>query len=100
LKEIKADKQPIGYHPESHPFSNHEIQLQKGDSIYVFSDGYADQFGGEKGKKFKYKQLETLLVTNNNLPMIQQKKLYKQTFVHWKGQQEQVDDVCILGVRI
>jgi serine phosphatase RsbU (regulator of sigma subunit)/Tfp pilus assembly protein PilF len=100
LEEIKADKQPIGYHPESRPFTNHEIQLLKGDSIYLYSDGYADQFGGPKGKKFKYKQLEALLIANNHLALKDQKEILKNSFTEWKGNLEQVDDVCIFCVRI
>ena len=97
---VKADKQPIGYHPNSHPFTNREIQLQKGDSIYLYSDGYADQFGGAKGKKFKYKQLDELIIAYKLLPMNEQKKMLKKHFVEWKGLLEQVDDVCVFGVRV
>ena len=97
---VKADKQPIGYHPNSHPFTNHEIQLQKGDSIYLYSDGYADQFGGLKGKKFKYKQLDDLIMTNQFLPMKDQKEILKKHFIEWRGPLEQVDDVTIFGIRI
>lgn len=100
LEEIKADKQPIGYYPESRPFNNNEIQLQKGDSIYIYSDGYADQFGGPKGKKFKYKQLEDLILVNNHLLMNDQKEIFKKNFLQWKGSLEQVDDVCLFGVRV
>ncbi|MCE9538393.1 MAG: serine/threonine-protein phosphatase, partial [Bacteroidetes bacterium] len=97
---VKADKQPIGYHPNSHPFTNHKIQLKKGDNIYLYSDGYADQFGGPKGKKFKYKQLDDLILTLKLLPMSRQKELLKKHFTDWKGSLEQVDDVCVFGVRI
>ncbi len=100
FKEVKADKQPIGYHPEMRPFTNNEMQLQKGDSIYIYSDGYADQFGGPNGKKFKYKQLEDLITTNNHLPMNDQKEILKKGFIDWKGSLEQIDDVCVFGVRI
>ncbi|MES2590999.1 MAG: tetratricopeptide repeat protein [Bacteroidota bacterium] len=100
LREIKADKQPIGYYPEQKPFTNHEITLQTGDSIYIFTDGYADQFGGPKGKKFKYKQLEELLLANTTLPMNQQKEMLKTAFVEWKGSLEQIDDVCVIGVKV
>jgi serine phosphatase RsbU (regulator of sigma subunit) len=100
LEEIKADKQPIGYYPESHPFTNHTIQLQKGDTIYIYSDGFADQFGGDKGKKLNYKRLNNLIVSNQSLPMKDQKELLKKLFLDWKGLLEQVDDVCVFGVRI
>lgn len=100
LQKIKADKQPIGYYPESKPFTNHTMQLEKGDSIYIFSDGFADQFGGPKGKKFMNKQLEELLLKNSYLPMDEQKILFKKAFKDWKGELDQVDDVCIIGIRI
>lgn len=100
--EIKADKYPIGsiYGDKLRPFTPQNIQLQKGDALYVFSDGYADQFGGDKGKKFKYSQLKELLLTINNEDMATQKDILHITFEKWKGKLEQVDDVCIIGVRI
>jgi serine phosphatase RsbU (regulator of sigma subunit) len=100
LQEVKADKQPIGYYPEPHPFTNHKMQMQKGDIIYIYSDGYADQFGGTKGKKFTYKRLENLLIANNQVPMKEQKEFLKKQFMEWKGLLEQVDDVCVFGVRV
>lgn len=100
LLEVKANKQPIGYHPEQIPFTNHSISVQPGDSIYIYTDGYADQFGGPKGKKFKYKQLEDLLLANSHLPMVQQKELLKTSFLSWKANLEQVDDVCVIGIKI
>jgi serine phosphatase RsbU (regulator of sigma subunit) len=100
LKEVKADKQPIGYHPQQKPFTNHQIQLQKGDGIYIYSDGYADQFGGPKGKKLTYKKLDSLIVSNHQLPMKEQKNNLKQLFDDWKGQLEQLDDVCIVGIKL
>ena len=100
VRIVKADKQPIGYHPNSHLFTNHEIPLQKGDSIYIYSDGYADQFGGPKGKKLKYKQLDNLIICNYQLSMKDQKELLKKHFAEWKGVLEQVDDVCVFGVKV
>ncbi len=73
LLEIYADKQPIGKYYNSKPFTTHNVKLQKGDTLYLFTDGYADQFGGEKGKKFKYKQLHDLLLTNAEVTMKEQK---------------------------
>ena len=99
LRELKPDKQPVGYHPQATPFTSNMVQLQPGDCIYTFSDGYADQFGGEKGKKFKYKNLEALLLkTHSNLS--RQKMLIEETFENWKGELEQVDDVLLIGVRL
>jgi serine phosphatase RsbU (regulator of sigma subunit) len=100
LQEIKADKQPIGYHPQQKPFTNHKIQLQKGDSIYIYSDGYADQFGGPKGKKLTYKKLDNFIIENYQLSMRNQKEFFKHRFNEWKGIEEQVDDVCLIGIRI
>ena len=100
INEIKADKQPIGRYVTSEPFTNHEIDLKAEDTVYVFTDGYADQFGGEKGKKFKYEPFRDLLMANQSKNMNDQKMLLDKTFEDWKGNLEQVDDVCVIGVRI
>jgi len=101
LDEYKPDKMPVGkYGDEPKPFSLQTINLQKGDVVYSFTDGYADQFGGPKGKKFKYKQLEEKLLANHQLPMEEQRKNLLETFESWKGNMEQVDDVLVIGVRI
>ncbi|MGQ0828553.1 MAG: tetratricopeptide repeat protein [Bacteroidota bacterium] len=98
--ELKPDKQPIGFHHTPIPFTSHSIQLNKGDSVYIFTDGYADQFGGEKGKKFKYKQLQELLLANSKKPMNEQKAVLNNTIENWKGNLEQVDDVLVIGMRV
>lgn len=100
LKEITADKQPIGNSDNPKPFTTHKIDLAKGDEIYLFTDGYADQFGGEKGKKFKYKQLEQKVMEGRSLDMITQRDNLNRTFENWKGDLEQVDDVLIIGIRV
>lgn len=100
LSEVKADKQPIGIYVTKDSFTNHKINLQKGDAIYIFTDGYADQFGGEKGKKFKYEPFRKLLLDNENKPMDDQKEILDNSFETWKGSYEQVDDVCVIGVKI
>jgi serine phosphatase RsbU (regulator of sigma subunit) len=100
LLEIKSDKQPIGKYMNKQPFTNHTKQLNSNDSIYLFTDGYADQFGGEKGKKFKYKQFKELLLKIHQQSMPKQLSELNSTFKTWKGELEQIDDVCILGVRI
>jgi serine phosphatase RsbU (regulator of sigma subunit) len=101
LQALKADKMPVGKSPrDAEPFTSHAFQLQKGDIIYTLTDGYADQFGGPKGKKFKYKPLEELLLTNSHLPMEEQKQHLLARFDEWKGDLEQVDDVLIIGVRV
>jgi len=99
LQEYKPDKQPCGFHHEPKPFTSHSIQLKAGDCVYTFSDGYADQFGGEKGKKFKYKKLEELLISSHKDFKVQE-KLLDETFDGWKGNLEQVDDILLIGVRI
>jgi serine phosphatase RsbU (regulator of sigma subunit) len=100
IEEIKANKQPIGKFDWMNPFTNHTIQLDKGDTIYIFSDGYIDQFGGEKGKKFKTKAFKALLLSIQEKPMDEQKKIIDESFETWKGNLEQIDDVCVIGVRI
>ena len=77
-----------------------KIDLMKGDSLYIFTDGYADQFGGAKGKKFKYKQLNDLLLSSNHLPTEKQKEKLDLVFENWRGNLEQVDDVCIIGIKL
>ncbi len=99
LIETKADKQPIGKSLKKHPFTNHTIEIQKNDAIYLFSDGYADQFGGSKGKKFMHKAFKQMLITYSSLPIKEQEDAIKSTFFKWKESHEQVDDICILGVK-
>ncbi len=101
LEEYKGDKQPVGiFGNDLKPFKQHTIQLKPHDIIYTFTDGYADQFGGPKGKKFKYKQLKELLISIQHLDLTSQKKTIKQQFSNWKGDLEQVDDVCLIGIKI
>ena len=101
LIELSADKMPVGRSlSEEISFTRQEFQLQKSDILYLFTDGYADQFGGPKGKKFKYKQLKELLVQNKHLSLTQQSTILQSTFQNWKGNLEQVDDVCVIGIKI
>ena len=100
FEETKADKQPIGKYAELKPFTEHTIQLNEGDTIYTFTDGYQDQFGGPKGKKFKAKQFKQILLDNQHLSLDEQHKLLVSKFREWQGDQEQVDDVCVIGVRV
>lgn len=101
LKEFAADKIPVGmHHGEQKSFTLQTLGLRKGDVIYLFSDGYADQFGGTKGKKFKYKQLQELLMKNSQLPMETQKHILATTMETWKGDLEQLDDILIVGIRV
>jgi tetratricopeptide (TPR) repeat protein len=100
LIEIKGDKQPVGNYADPKPFTTHSIELSEGDTIYIFTDGFADQFGGPKGKKFMYKPFKELLLSIQNKTMNEQKTILEQHFEEWKGGHEQIDDVCIIGVRI
>lgn len=100
FKEVKAHKQAIGKTENPSPFPNHELNLKKGESVYLITDGFADQFGGEKGKKFKYKALSDLLIRTQHLSMFEQKKELEKVFDIWKGSLEQVDDVTIIGIRL
>ena len=100
LLEYKGDKQPIGKYSFEKPFNQHEIKLSEGDIIYVFTDGYPDQFGGENGKKFMYKSFKKLLLNTANQSMEKQYSLINEAFEKWKGDESQVDDVCVIGVRI
>jgi serine phosphatase RsbU (regulator of sigma subunit) len=100
LKEYEADKFPISYAEEiPQPFQSVKIKMLKGDIIYIFSDGYADQFGGPQGKKFKYVGLKQLLNDIHTSPMEKQKKLLEEKFYSWKGNRDQIDDVILMGVR-
>lgn len=101
LIEYKADKMPIGvYTGVSKPFSSQTIALQKGDVMYLSSDGFADQFGGPMGKKYKSKQFENFLTELSQTNFANQKELLNTEFEIWKGSLEQLDDVCVLGVKV
>lgn len=101
VTEFAPDKMPVGKSPkENEPYTLKTIDLLKGDIIYIFTDGYADQFGGEKGKKFKYKQLQELLISNSHLPMQEQKQILANTIEKWMGNLEQVDDILVIGIKI
>ena len=100
IEEIKPNKEPISYYAEMNEFANNSIQLNKGDSFYLFSDGYPDQFGGFKGKKLKYKAFKNLIVMNAGEEMEMQKRLLSTFFENWKGDFEQIDDICVFGVKV
>ncbi len=100
LMEVKANKQPIGRYENKQAFTTHEIEVQQGDCFYLFSDGYAHQFGGPKGKKFKYARLKELILKMSEKGMETQLNTLKNTFEEWRGSLDQIDDVCVSGVRI
>lgn len=99
LQEIKADKQPVGRFMKLDGFTNHVFEVEKGDMIYLFTDGFADQFGGPKKKKFKYKPFKQMLEVASIENLKLQEDKIDNTFKNWMGDLEQVDDVCIIGVR-
>lgn len=98
--EYKANRQPCGYSDFNKPFTKQTIPLLEGDCIYTFTDGFADQFGGPKGKKFRYKQFEEMLLKNSHLGFSAQKNLLNSANESWKGTLEQVDDILVIGVKI
>jgi serine phosphatase RsbU (regulator of sigma subunit) len=99
LTHYRADKMPVAIHYRMEPFTLHRIELQKGDAFYIFSDGYADQFGGPNQKKFMSMQLRETLVTMSAMPMLQQGERLNQIFEEWMGDSPQIDDVTMIGVR-
>jgi serine phosphatase RsbU (regulator of sigma subunit)/tetratricopeptide (TPR) repeat protein len=100
IETIPAIKQPIGGARDKIPFVNQSIQLQKGDSLYIFTDGYADQFGGPKGKKLKQRPFKEFILSIRDKTMEEQHQLMENHFINWRGSLEQIDDVCVIGVRI
>jgi serine phosphatase RsbU (regulator of sigma subunit) len=98
--ELPKDKMPVGKGEKTESFTLNKIEFIEGDSLYLYTDGFADQFGGLKGKKFKYKQLNDLILTVSDKPFEDQKNILDLNFQNWKGNLEQVDDVCIIGIKI
>lgn len=100
LIEFPGDKMPVGKGENTNSFTLQTLDPRKGDVLYLYSDGYADQFGGARGKKFKYKALNELLLKHSDLPLPEQSLLMETTFETWKGGLEQVDDVVLIGIRL
>lgn len=98
--EYKPNKQHVGKTDNNFPFTTHTIELQKNDFIYIFSDGFQDQFGGEKGKKFKTSKMKELFLSIQNKTMEEQKKIIAFTYYNWKDNLEQVDDICMIGIKV
>jgi serine phosphatase RsbU (regulator of sigma subunit) len=100
--EVKGNRFAVGKVEgnEDNKFDNHVIPYRDNDMVYIFSDGYADQFGGPLGKKFKFRRFRHLLLTINSLPLIKQKSFLEENFDSWKGQLEQVDDILVIGIRL
>lgn len=97
--ELPKDKMPVGKGEREDPFTLNEIKMEAGDTLYLYTDGYADQFGGPKGKKYKYKQLNNHLLSVHQLPVKEQNLNLLNNFQEWKGDLEQVDDVCVIGIK-
>ncbi len=100
LYEVKGDNIPINDYVNFKPYTNHVINYEANDIIYLFTDGYADQFGGPKGKKFKYKQMQNLLLDHATKDFNEQRDTIENTFLNWKGELEQVDDICVIGLKL
>jgi phosphoserine phosphatase RsbU/P len=101
LTEIKGNKQPIGiYSGPATPFTNHEIQLNTGDSLYLFTDGFADQMGGPLGKKYKYKTFKELVLSTNDDTAVQREAVFSKTAKDWKGELDQTDDILVIGIKV
>lgn len=100
LYEIKADKQAIGNHDHFQPFTNHQLKVPKNSYLYLFSDGFFDQFGGKEGKKLKSRNLKKILLSLYDLNIPQQGAELASIFEKWKGNLEQLDDVCIIGIKV
>jgi serine phosphatase RsbU (regulator of sigma subunit) len=98
--EYKPDRQPIGKFDNPTNFKTHKIKLEKGDKFYIFSDGFADQFGGQKGKKLKIGKLRELILAQQSDSMQVQYDIMNKFFEMWKGSLEQVDDICLIGVSV
>jgi serine phosphatase RsbU (regulator of sigma subunit) len=100
IKELKANKQPIGKIENPSNFTTHTLPFKKGIIFYLFTDGFADQFGGEHEKKFMYKNFKEVLLTISSLPLNQQKEELDLVFKNWKRELEQTDDICVIGIRV
>ena len=100
LVEYKGNHIPVGIYPTDEMFTNHDVLLQRGDSIYMSSDGFPDQFGGPFNKKYKPSNMRNFLMSMAHVPFVDQKGRVKTEFVNWKGNYEQTDDVIVVGIRI
>ena len=100
LTEFKPDMMPISYYNRMDRFVSHDIQLEHGDQLYLFSDGYADQFGGKDRKKFKYKAFKQLLMDHADKSMEHQQTVLNDTILEWQGENDQIDDMVIVGLKV
>lgn len=100
LREIQADKMPVGRFIVNKEFSEHKVEVQEGDCFYIFTDGYADQFGGPQGKKFKYSRFKQMFEEVNHLPLNEQKREIEMSLANWMMNHEQIDDICVIGFKL
>lgn len=100
IEEIKGDKQPIGKYDRAKNFTSHALKVHEGDTIYTFSDGYIDQFGGPLGKKYKSTKFKKTLIEISQKEIGAQRTILEREFENWRGEEEQLDDICVMGVRI
>lgn len=100
ISELTSDRMPVGYGERKENFTLHQLHLKKNDTLYLFTDGYADQFGGPKGKKMMYKRLYEQLQNVAAKPLEKQSEYLNEMFEAWRGKLEQVDDVCVIGLRL
>lgn len=100
LTEVKADRMPIGIYDNEYPFTNHVVDLEKGDLIYIHTDGYPDQFGGPKNKKFMMKKFRQLLHEIHQEPIEDQREILDKHLFDWMGKNEQLDDILVIGVKV
>jgi serine phosphatase RsbU (regulator of sigma subunit) len=100
LLDLAVDKMPVGHGERKQNFSQHKLEYKSGDMLYLYTDGYADQFGGPKGKKFKYKPLNEMLINISTKPLSEQSEILSNRFNDWRGDLEQVDDVLIIGIQL
>ncbi len=98
LSEYQADRKPIGISDDDTPFTEHSFTPEEGEILYIYSDGFPDQFGGERGKKYKSRNFKQLLLEVAAHPMDEQREALDEEFERWRGEQEQIDDVCVLGI--
>jgi serine phosphatase RsbU (regulator of sigma subunit) len=100
MSEYSGDNMPIGYYEEvDDSFNNRQLSVKRGDVIYLFTDGYPDQIGGIEKKTFRSQNFRKLLLDNHTLPMVQQKELLEKVFSEWKGDNEQIDDILVIGIK-
>jgi serine phosphatase RsbU (regulator of sigma subunit) len=98
--ELKPNRMPVGFHYETKDFTSQKFQLQTGDAIYVFTDGFVDQFGGPEGKKYKSKKFKEMLLSIQHFNMKDQALMINREFNNWKGNNEQIDDLCLIGIKV